>query len=130
MIRSAMNWPLVRDADEGATAVEFAIIFPVFVLFVFGIIQFGLVLWTKFALQHATAEAARCATVNGTLCGTASGVQAYAATQAYGLKFPSSVFNVTTSTCGNQVIADYTFVFIESLGVPNVRLNVSSCFPK
>jgi Flp pilus assembly protein TadG len=130
MIRSSMNWPLFRDADEGATAVEFAIVFPVFLVFVVGLIQFGLVLWTKFALQHATAEAARCATVNGTLCGTASGVQAYAATQAYGLKFPSSVFTVTTSTCGNQVTADYTFVFIESLGVPNVRLNVSSCFPK
>lgn len=129
MIRPTVR-PSFRDADEGATAVEFALIFPVFVVFVLGIIQFGLVLWTKFALKHATVEAARCATVNGTLCGTTSAIQGYAATQAYGLKFPTSVFTVATSACGNQVTADYKFVFVGSLGVPYVKLHVSSCFPK
>lgn len=119
-----------RDA-RGATAIEFAIIFPVFLLVIFGFIQCGLVLWTKFALQHATEEAARCATVNGSTCGTTGEVQTYAVTQAYGLKLASSIFAVTTPACGNQVSADYTFPFITTyFGTPSVTLHAVSCFPK
>jgi Flp pilus assembly protein TadG len=52
---------------EGATAVEFAIILPVFLLFVFGIIDFGNVYFQLYMVNEASREGARVATVGGTL---------------------------------------------------------------
>jgi Flp pilus assembly protein TadG len=52
----------------GAAAVEFALTAPVFFAIVFGLIDSGLLLWTQLGLQHATELAARCASVNKTIC--------------------------------------------------------------
>ena len=52
-----------RD-ERGATALEFAILAPVFFLIIFGIIAFGLLFWTQVGLQHGAEMAARCASIN------------------------------------------------------------------
>ena len=44
---------------EGATAVEFALILPLFLTLTFGIIEFGLILHVSSVLQNATYEAGR-----------------------------------------------------------------------
>jgi Flp pilus assembly protein TadG len=49
---------LKKDRD-GASAVEFAIVFPVFLLVLFGIICFGAYLTVVHGVQQLTAEAAR-----------------------------------------------------------------------
>ncbi|HTJ01944.1 MAG TPA: TadE/TadG family type IV pilus assembly protein [Methylovirgula sp.] len=54
----------IRGAEEGASAVEFAIIAPVFILLIFGIIIYGTVLASYIAVQQLAAEAAR-ASVGG-----------------------------------------------------------------
>lgn len=46
-------------ADQGAAAIEFALVLPVLVLLVFGIIQFGLAYNTTNVLTHAAREAVR-----------------------------------------------------------------------
>jgi|GraSoiStandDraft_39_1057311.scaffolds.fasta_scaffold376697_2 Flp pilus assembly protein TadG len=53
------------DNEHGATLVEFAFILPIFVLFVFGIIDFGWAFAQNLDVTHATREAARLAVVNG-----------------------------------------------------------------
>jgi Flp pilus assembly protein TadG len=45
--------------DRGATIVEFAIVLPVFLLLIFGIIDFGLLIYNKQILTNATREGAR-----------------------------------------------------------------------
>jgi Flp pilus assembly protein TadG len=51
-------------ADErGVVAVEFALVLPLLVTLVFGIVQFGLALNTKLTLTHAAREGARAAVV-------------------------------------------------------------------
>jgi Flp pilus assembly pilin Flp len=51
-------------ADErGAVAVEFALVLPLLLTLVFGIVQFGLALNTKLTLTHAAREGARAAIV-------------------------------------------------------------------
>jgi Flp pilus assembly protein TadG len=52
-----------REGEDGAVAVEFALIFPVLALLVVGIIQFGIV-WSEYqVMQGAAREGARCAAV-------------------------------------------------------------------
>lgn len=45
---------------SGATAVEFALVMPVFLLLLFGIIEFGRLLWTSHALHDTAIATARC----------------------------------------------------------------------
>jgi hypothetical protein len=115
---------------QGASAVEFALTAPVFFAIVFGVICFGLVLWTQIGLQHGAEMAARCASINKALCGNSSDIQSYAATETFGLNPSPSVFSVSTPACGNQVSANYTFQFITTyFGVPTLTLSAQSCFP-
>lgn len=55
-------WHYARNQD-GATAVEFALISMVFIFFVFGIMEAGRVMWTYNALQYGIENAARFALV-------------------------------------------------------------------
>lgn len=52
--------------DQGASAVEFAIIAPLFFLLVFGIINFGWLFAQQLQLNHAVREGARAAVVQST----------------------------------------------------------------
>lgn len=54
---------LARGRDRGAVAVEMALVTPILVMLVFGIIQFGIVFAQKLALSNAAREAARAGTV-------------------------------------------------------------------
>lgn len=53
---------LLRDSS-GATVIEFAIILPVLVLFVWGIFQVGVLFQANSGMQHALGEGARYATI-------------------------------------------------------------------
>lgn len=120
----------LRDAS-GSTAVEFGLTVPVFLSALTGAFGCSLVLWTQLGLQHAVEMAARCASVNTTVCDTVSATQNYAANEAFGLNLPASVFSVSTQPCGNQVTATYPFpVLFEGMGLPAVTLTGQACFPK
>jgi Flp pilus assembly protein TadG len=45
--------------QQGTSAVEFALLAPLFVAALFGIVEFGMILYTKGMLAHATREGAR-----------------------------------------------------------------------
>ncbi len=45
--------------QSGASAVEFAIILPVLVLLIFGVIEFGFAIFDKVMITHASREGAR-----------------------------------------------------------------------
>ena len=47
--------------EKGASAVEFALVLPVFVMLVFGIFQFGIAFNNWIAITHAAREGARLA---------------------------------------------------------------------
>jgi Flp pilus assembly protein TadG len=49
----------MRYDQRGASAVEFAIVLPLLVIFVFGIIEFGVILYDKTMVTNASREAAR-----------------------------------------------------------------------
>jgi hypothetical protein len=89
-----------------------------------------LLLWTQLGLQHSAEMAARCATVNKTICGSNSAIQSYAAQQAYGLSPSPSTFTVSTAACGTMVTANYTFNLISNyFGMSALALGAQACFP-
>ncbi len=116
---------------RGSTAIEFGLTAPLFFMLIVGMMEFGLLFWTQAGLQHGAETAARCATVNATLCGSTTAIQNYAAQQSYGLNPPPSIFTVSDIACGNQVSASYPFIFIaDYFGVPSLTVTARSCFPK
>ncbi|ACK51607.1 TadE family protein [Methylocella silvestris BL2] len=100
------------SASQGSAAIEFGLILPVLLLFLIGIMDMGRLLWANTTLSWATETAARCAAINTTLCGSASQIQSYAVTQAWGVTLLPAAFTVTYPSCGVQVAATYTFQFI------------------
>jgi Flp pilus assembly protein TadG len=56
---------ILREED-GASAVEFAIVFPVFFLLLFGILEFARLAWAVNSLQYAVAQGARYVTLSPT----------------------------------------------------------------
>jgi Flp pilus assembly protein TadG len=114
----------------GAAAVEFAIILPILLLCVLGLIEFGRAIWTQATLDYAVQAAARCAAVDPLTCGTAAQTQQYATTRAPGLSLPAAVFTLTTAACGAQVTASLAFDFLVSALLPySQTLSATACFP-
>jgi len=60
-----MRIPSRARGEEGAAAVEFALIVGVFCLLLFGMLEFGVAFWQTQNLRSATREAAREAAVRG-----------------------------------------------------------------
>lgn len=135
-------------------AVEFALVLPMFLMLVFGTIEFGRILWTEQALQETAAAGARCMAIaqgtkpNGSC--VSGGGYSDSATKTYiqavaggwGLSLPASGItpNHTASCDGtggtgglSQVTLTSTFTSI----VPNLvelatggsTLTVIACYP-
>jgi Flp pilus assembly protein TadG len=127
MSRHAVDGP---SRERGAAAIEFAIILPILLLCVLGLIEFGRAIWTQATLDHAVQAAARCAAIDPVTCGTVAQTQQYATTKAPGLTLPASVFTVTNPARGVQVAASLAFDFLVSELLPySQTLNARACFP-
>ena len=61
-----------RGWDEGATAVETAIVFSLLLALVFGIIEFGMTFWQSNTMTLAIQDAGRYVMINNVSCNTAS----------------------------------------------------------
>ncbi len=117
---------------RGTSAVEFALTLPVFILMLFGLWQIGSGLWWQFGLQHGAQMAARCMTINRTVCSDTASTQSYAAGQSYGLNPAPSIFAVSGQPCGNQITADYTVApAVANIGIfsiPALTLHAQACY--
>ena len=132
--------PQAASHSDGTVAIEYGLILPVMLLFTFGIMDAGRLLWTYITLTRATEAAARCGAVNTTTC-PASSIPAYAVAQAWGLNDVTAAdFTATTPACGVQVQATYTFQFIvpwfpkfgsssAPFGATTMTLNATACYP-
>ena len=62
-LRRGTGWRRTGREDRGAAAIEFALILPILVVLVFGIIAFGYMLSFRQAMSQAAAEGGRAAAV-------------------------------------------------------------------
>ena len=113
---------------QGATALEFAILAPVFVMVVIGGINLGLLLFAVGSLHYAAEDAARCASVKTTVCSNAATIQSYASGRYFGPAI-SPTFTYAAATCGNSVSASATFVLHVGVTSYSVPLSATACFP-
>ena len=132
-------------AHGGATAVEFGLVAPVFVVFLLGICEFGRAIWEQAQLQAAVESASRCYAINANNsfvdCYTADTTKTYAAAQITGFTTPTSEYTITTpGSCGSTanpsarpvtVSAAHPFDPIVPQLVPglSITLNAKSCHP-
>lgn len=115
---------------RGLVTLEFAVVAPAFLTLLLGTFEFGRALWMQVSLRYAVQLAARCISVNTTLCGSASSTASYAASQVIGMTVPSTDFTVTTPSCGNQVAASVPFTFVVArMFSYSITLTASSCYP-
>lgn len=72
---------LIRDR-AAATLVEFALVLPVLLIALFGLLESARMVWTGQALNHAAYSTARCRLVAAATCDTAARQIAYAVQRA------------------------------------------------
>ena len=114
----------------GVTAIEYALLLPVLLVFLLGIIDSGRAVWTQATLDHAAEAAARCGAVDAAKCGTPDAIKAYAVDRAGGLVLEPAVFSVAATTCGNQVSATLPFALILPwAGSNSITLKAKACYP-
>jgi Flp pilus assembly protein TadG len=63
---------LRRRDEDGAAAVEFALVLPFLLLIVFGIIAYGVVFAQSLSLSNSARQAARSGVIEGTTCADVS----------------------------------------------------------
>ncbi len=97
---------------RGATAVEFALIFPVFLAFVLGIIEVGRAMWIKGSLQYAVEETTRYAMVNTSV--STSTLETYATTMltSAGVSSTGVTFQATQDTSGSTTYVTVTGSYV------------------
>lgn len=113
---------------DGATAVEFAIVAPVFFILIIGTMNLGLMLFTMGSMQYAVEDAARCASVKTTICNTSAATIAYAKSR-YFSPLIKPTFSYSTPSCGKKVTATATYSFVTGDSRMSVPLSASNCYP-
>ncbi len=88
-------------SDGGAAAVEFALILPIFVLLVFGIVEFGRLFNTQVSLTGAAREGARIMAIrNDPSCNASPAGAKFAVTQSASIS-PALTCGEVTITPGS-----------------------------
>jgi len=97
-----MKKKLFFKCQRGASAVEFAIVLPLLLAFVFGIIEFGILLYNKAVITNASREGARAASLFYIKDDPANSIKYIPATAATG---DPSVEKVVKDYCANHLIS-------------------------
>jgi len=107
-----MNEPRAESlvaACGGTTAIEFALVAPIFMMFLFGTIEFGRLLWTEQALQETAIAGARCMAIaqgttqssacasGGTYSSTTTNSYIQTIASGWGLSIPSSAITLNNA---------------------------------
>jgi Flp pilus assembly protein TadG len=104
--------------DRGAAAVEMALVLPMLLLVLFGIIDFGRAFDTQMQLTQAALEAVRFKALGGTDADATS--RALSATGGLASPAPTITFPLTcpagNATANAKVTVSYSFQFITPLG--------------
>ena len=112
----------------GASAVEFALVLPVFLLLVLGAMSAATLGFSVASMNYAVEEAARCAAVKKAACLTPSDTATFATSKYVGPSV-SPVFTYTTAGCGNTVTGTATFSLNLVPAFHSVPLSTSACYP-
>ena len=113
--------------ERGTTAVEFAIVGPLFIALVVGVLYLCMTLFLVGSLHYAVEEGARCASVRTTVCSDATTIVSYAQSRYFGPSSPT--FTYAAAACGNSVSGSINYVIELGLKQVTVPITATACFP-
>jgi Flp pilus assembly protein TadG len=108
------------DQRRGTTAVEMAAVCLIFFLFMFGILEYSLILYTYDVMQNAAREGARYAVVDGADTNLVTDVQAYVKTLMMGRDTANSNYSCSvylSDSSGNNIGSATSATFGQYIGV-------------
>ncbi len=118
----------------GATAVEFALVAPIFLIMVIGVFELGRAMWIKASMQYAVEETTRYAIVNTSA--TTSTLATYASTAftSSGISITGVTFSATEATTGGitymSITGSYDFsVIVPLVPIPDITISAKSRIP-
>jgi len=123
-----LNIASLKDS-RGTSAIEFAILGPVFIGLMIGTIYMCMLLFVVGSLHYAVEEAARCSSVKTTVCSDSPTTISYAQSHFNGSSIITPTFAYSTPACGHSVTASATYDL--NFGLANIAVPVSAaaCFP-
>jgi Flp pilus assembly pilin Flp len=118
----------MRLDQQGTTAVEFAIVAPVFIALLIGTITLCIGLFLIGSLHYAVEEGARCASIKTPICSDATTTVAYTQSHYFGPDV-SPTFTYAAATCGNSVSASISYSMNVGFRTFVVPISATACFP-
>ena len=118
----------LRCDERGTTAVEFAIIAPVFIALLIGTMVLCVGLLLVGSLHFAVEDGARCASVKTTICSDAATTVAYTQSRYFGPAV-SPTFTYAAAACGNSVSASISYSMDVGFRTFVVPISATACFP-
>jgi len=122
------RWKKILGDEGGATAIEFSIVGPVFLLMMIGAAYACMLLFAQSSLQYAVEAGARCASVQTTVC-TDSSTTTAAALAGYNGPIINPGFTYATAACGHQVSSTVNFGFNAGYFNATIPLSATACYP-
>jgi TadE-like protein len=119
----------IGSNERGTSAIEFAIVGPVFIFLLIGIFYLCMGLAVAGSLHYAVEEGARCASVRITVCSDNDTTIAYTKQHYFGpSSLPIFVYN-PGAACGHSVTASINYVVDLGLKQITVPISAAACFP-
>jgi Flp pilus assembly pilin Flp len=118
----------LRLNQEGTTAVEFALVAPVFIALLIGTVALCLALFLIGSLHFAVEDGARCASVKTTICLDAATTIAYTQSRYLGPNV-SPTFTYATAACGKSVSGSVTYSMDLGFRSLTIPISATACFP-
>ena len=119
----------VRREDSGATAAEFALVVPTFLLLVFGTINVGLAMAAVTQVHFAAQKAARCLSTDVTATCTTGNIDTIAKGYYDGPGMTGLTFTATAPACGNQVTGTGSYDLVTGFSSTAVTITANACYP-
>lgn len=116
----------LRDR-HGTTAIEFAIVGPIFLLMLIGTLYMCMMLFLTGSLYFAVQDGARCASVRTSTCSDGDSTVAYTESRYFGPLSPA--FTYESKACGNSVTGTIDFDFNLGLTHLTAPISTTACFP-
>jgi Flp pilus assembly protein TadG len=116
-------------SESGASALEFAIVAPVFIFLVLATINLASMAYSVTDLHFAAQRTARCVAMKSTDGVIAANTCVADAASAYTGAPIGATFVRTAAGCGNTVTATGTFAVRTGLVTLDVPLSAAACYP-
>jgi Flp pilus assembly protein TadG len=115
--------------ERGTTAIEFAIVGPIFIFLIIGIAFLCMGMAVAGSMHYAVEEGARCASVRKTVCSDEDTTITYTKSHYFGPgSAPTFAYN-PAAACGHSVTASINYVVDMGLKKVSVPITAAACFP-